>query len=293
MPEMDGIETVAYIREWEKEQHLESGSKGVTIIALTANAVSGVREMFIEKSFDDFLAKPIDISKLDEMLNRWISRDKRESGSGLNELAKNTQIPVINGIDIQRGIQMTGGTEEGYRSVLSTFRNDAQERLLFFKEPPDENAMSEFITNVHALKSASASIGASEISADAGRLEAAGNKGDMAFIRENLNSFVGRLTVLINEINRVLDQKPSRKGAASEMRSSPLAANTGLFSLLRDLEGALKSKKAENIERILGEIDGQPLNEKTRTALNKISDDVLIAEFDSAAKTIEDLLNDK
>jgi len=290
---MDGIEAVAYIREWEKEQNLKSGSKGVTIVALTANAVSGVREMFIEKSFDDFLAKPIDISKLDEMLNRWISRDKRESGSGLNELAKNTQIPVINGIDIQRGIQMTGGTEEGYRSVLSTFRNDAQERLLFLKEAPDEKNISEFITNVHALKSASASIGASEISADAGRLEDAGNKRDMAFIRENLNSFVQRLTVLINEINRVLEQKPNPKRAAAEMRGSPLAANTGLYSLLRDLEGALKSQRAENIERILGEISGQPLNEKTRTALNKISDDVLIAEFDSAAKTIEKLLNDK
>jgi len=285
MPEMDGIETVAHIREWEKEQNLEGGNKSVTIIALTANAVSGVREMFLEKGFDDFLAKPIDVSKLDEMLNRWIAKDKRERGTGTNELAKNAQLPAINGVDIQRGIQMTGGTETGYRSVLFTFRNDAQERLLSLRKTPDKNSLLDFITNVHALKSASASIGALEISTDAGRLEDAGKKGDIAFIQENLNSFAGQLSALVNEISLVLDTKTTGAGTVQT-----LADNTGLFSQLRDLEVALKSKKAENIERILEEINGQPLDEKTKTALNKISDDVLITEFESAAKTIEDLL---
>ncbi|MCL1813309.1 MAG: response regulator, partial [Treponema sp.] len=44
----------------------------------TANAVSGMREMFIEKGFNDFLAKPIDISKLDEALDRWIPKEKHD-----------------------------------------------------------------------------------------------------------------------------------------------------------------------------------------------------------------------
>ena len=74
MPEMDGIETTATIRAREKEQQL---SKPVPIIALTANAVSGMREMFMEKGFNDFLAKPIDISQLDEILGRWIPKEKR------------------------------------------------------------------------------------------------------------------------------------------------------------------------------------------------------------------------
>jgi CheY-like chemotaxis protein len=80
MPEMDGIETTAAIRAWEKEQ--QKDREQVPIIALTANAVLGMREMFIESGFNDFLSKPIDVSKLDEILDRWIPKEKRESGTG-------------------------------------------------------------------------------------------------------------------------------------------------------------------------------------------------------------------
>jgi len=85
MPEMDGIETTANIRAWEEENKLQSDTgerfseeKRIPIVALTANAVVGMREMFLENGFDDFLAKPIDISKLDEIINRWIPKEKKE-----------------------------------------------------------------------------------------------------------------------------------------------------------------------------------------------------------------------
>ena len=79
MPEMDGIEAVALIREWEGMlAGMGNAMNAVPIIALTANAEAGIKEMFIEKGFTDFLAKPIDISKLDEILARWIPVEKRE-----------------------------------------------------------------------------------------------------------------------------------------------------------------------------------------------------------------------
>jgi CheY-like chemotaxis protein len=74
MPELDGIDTTAAIRALAGEYF-----KTVPIIALTANAVSGVREMFIEKGFSDFLSKPIDCAKMDEILKRWIKEEKIES----------------------------------------------------------------------------------------------------------------------------------------------------------------------------------------------------------------------
>ena len=71
MPEMDGIEATAAVRALNQT---------VPIIALTANVVTGMKEMFLENGFNDLLAKPIDVSKLDEILGRWIPKEKREKG---------------------------------------------------------------------------------------------------------------------------------------------------------------------------------------------------------------------
>jgi CheY-like chemotaxis protein len=75
MPEMDGIEATAAIRKWEAKRNVKSG---IPIIALTANAVVGMKETFLEKGFNDFLSKPIDITKLDEILEHWIPKEKKE-----------------------------------------------------------------------------------------------------------------------------------------------------------------------------------------------------------------------
>jgi signal transduction histidine kinase/CheY-like chemotaxis protein len=68
MPEMDGIEAVKIIRN-----NIESDyARTVPIIALTANALAGNEEMFLEHGFNGFISKPIDIACLDETLNKWV-----------------------------------------------------------------------------------------------------------------------------------------------------------------------------------------------------------------------------
>ncbi|MDR0301303.1 MAG: response regulator [Treponema sp.] len=223
MPEMDGIEATTAIREWEKEQQ-KSGvtRKQIPIIALTANAVVGMREMFIEKSFNDFLAKPIDVSKMDEILDRWIPKEKKESrellagSSGHNtdiNIASDfspdssnhpSPLPAIPGVDIQQGISLTGGTLSSYKQVLSMFCKDVEDRLPLMQKILKENDLPAFVTNIHALKSASASIGAAQVSEQAAGFEAIGKAGDAAFIRKNLPAFVQQLEDLIKGIDASL-----------------------------------------------------------------------------------------
>jgi CheY-like chemotaxis protein len=79
MPGLDGIETTGQIRALEGEYF-----RRLPVIALTANAVAGMREMFLSKGFNDYLAKPIEISRLNELMEKWIPPDKRltpESGA--------------------------------------------------------------------------------------------------------------------------------------------------------------------------------------------------------------------
>jgi CheY-like chemotaxis protein len=82
MPGMDGIEATAAIRAWEKERQGQDAGAGVPVIALTANAVSGMKEMFLQRGFDDYLAKPIELPKLQGILEKWLPPGKQIKAEG-------------------------------------------------------------------------------------------------------------------------------------------------------------------------------------------------------------------
>jgi signal transduction histidine kinase/CheY-like chemotaxis protein/HPt (histidine-containing phosphotransfer) domain-containing protein len=220
MPEMDGIETTAIIRAWEKD----STRQQIPIIALTANAVVGMKEMFIENGFNDYISKPIDVSKLDEILDRWISekgeiinkkeeiknnREQRtENKEQIIDNKEQNQILVIPGVDVRKGIAMTGGKLEVYKNVLAFIYKDIEERLPLLQKT-HETDLPLFTINVHALKSACANIGAMDASSLALALETAGRGADTAFIRENLPAFTQQLTELSKNIRAFISASDS------------------------------------------------------------------------------------
>jgi signal transduction histidine kinase/CheY-like chemotaxis protein len=199
MPEMDGIEATAAIRAWEKERGL---SGQIPVIALTANALAGMREMFLEKGFQDYLSKPIEIFKLDEIIAKWIPPEKKleleegEDADSSPDQSAGFSLLASLGVDVQAGIAGTGGTFKGYRELLGIYLQDADKRLKLFGEPPGEDGLPFFAAQARTLKSASSAIGAGELSRLAAALESAGNAGDMDAIREALPGFYARLKAL-------------------------------------------------------------------------------------------------
>jgi len=280
MPEMDGIEATSIIRALEGERF-----KTMPIVALTANVVSGMRELFLSRGFSDLLAKPIDISRLDEILDRWIPKEKKEWGVIKRDSVPkdNSPIPNISGVDIWHGITMTGGTIEGYRMVLSIFSEDMAYRLPMLQKTPETAALPSFTTQVHALKSASAAIGAAVISKQAAALEAAGDAGDLGFIEKKLPAFAECLAELAGNIRTALKaSEPSDEAAPDESFVIPA-------DLLKELEAALSSQNAGDIDRILAELNDKPLDSKAKKILEQISDAVLMAEFEEATTALKSL----
>jgi len=297
MPEMDGIEATAAIRAWEKEQLEKNPDHPQTpIVALTANAVVGMREMFIENGFNDYIAKPIDVSKLDETIYRWIPKEKRAinneqlamGNEGQNNPPNkdtNSSLSPIPGVDIQKGIDMTGGNVAAYKEVLSMFCKDAKNRLSLLQKIPEGDALPVFVTQVHGIKSASASMGAEKFSAEAAELEAAGKAGDMAFIRGHLDAFTRQLTELIRNIEKALvDKEPENQ---KSLDPSVLITNSPLF---HELYNALQSQKIPEIKRILKIMGQRTQDSKLKEIITQISDHVFMTEFDSAAKIVEELI---
>jgi len=189
----------------------------------------------------------------------------------------------IPGVDTARGIALTGGKEVFYRRVLDLYQKDACERLPKLQTVPETDAMNNFITHVHSLKSASGSIGAAGLSAEAAALEAAGKAGNLAFIKDNLPVFTKHLTELAENIRAALES-----AQVSRLESSSLIAHR---PLLIDLQEALKSQNAADIDRIMDELNQKQLEHGVKETLEKISDDILMTEFGNAIKSIDELLH--
>jgi CheY-like chemotaxis protein len=303
MPDMDGVEATAAIRAWEESQQalekpaLSFGEdetqrnplKRLPIIALTANAISGMKEMFLEKGFSDYLSKPIEIAKLDEIMTRWIPAEKRIKTGG--EIERKTfageSALSIPGVDAKRGINMTGGTEAGYRKVLAQFCKDAAERLPVFAAPPAETATNAFATQAHAIKGAAGTIGAAEVSAGAEALETAGKAGDTAAIREALPLFHERLARLVEDIGKALEE--DRKEAAAPSFGEE---NGVVVDALSALRAALEAKNMKETDRLLEELERIAETEMAEQITN-ISDRVLMGEYTKAMELITILLAEK
>jgi len=286
MPIMDGVETTGEIREWEREK----GNKvRIPIIALTANAVSGMREMYLENGFNDFLSKPIEMEKLDSILRKWIPPEKQQ----LKAVVETKQETVIEdsaiqipGVDVKKGVAMTGGNINKYLKVLEMFRADAESRLPLLNNfaPKDSADFTAFATQVHALKSASASLGASELSEKAAGLEAAARKEDHDFIQRELPSFTASLETLAKNISEIKPEPQSIKADAPQVNVAHL------LPALIALKKALVEQNQGEIDRLLEEFSKDTVASNVRKAAETISDQVLMAEFEEAMKTLEQIM---
>ncbi len=179
MPDMDGIETLKAIRSSGK-------SKDTPAVALTANAVSGAREMYLEAGFKDYLSKPVDGEKLEKLLENMLPEEKIVIPEEEEEKL----------IDEQEGL-LHCGSLNGYLSVLSVFHQTAEEKATEIERLYKSGDLENYTIMVHALKSSARIIGAAKLSEYAKELEAAGKRKDRAYIEEH----TGELLSMYKEVS--------------------------------------------------------------------------------------------
>lgn len=183
MPEMDGIETLEKIRESDTHQCTDT-----PVIALTANAIVGVREMYIEKGFQDYLSKPVEGKALELMLMRFIPEYKmqvyreqeveeaQEKPAFYMQEEGGTDAVADCLVEEDLGIQYCGGSEDVYMEVLAEFCDVAQEDLRKIEEAYEQEQWKDYAILTHGLKSSSLSIGAKKLSEEAAGLEKSGKE---------------------------------------------------------------------------------------------------------------------
>ncbi len=179
MPDKDGIETLN-----EMKEIADSPNTGTPVICLTANAISGMREMYTNAGFDDYLTKPIDAEQLEMMLLRYLPKDKVAIAAE-NDDTDDYVLPDflydIKELDIDAGLNYCGDAED-YLMTLETYLESAEKKADEIEKYWAEKDVKNTTVKVHALKSSSQAIGALKLSEFAARLEKAGNEGDLEML---------------------------------------------------------------------------------------------------------------
>lgn len=227
MPELDGIETLKLLRTMEKECQKER----TPVIALTANALTGAKEKYIEAGFDDYLSKPIDGKLLEQMVENYLPFEKIQiiieetpienevEKSKMEAIGEETEIDTkkVNNeehhqiqeplLDREVGLKYSMGIEEMYREFLQMFCEMKEEKCEALQRAFDTENWKDYITAVHALKSTSLSIGGKAVSAKAAELEKAGKADDITYIKENHRKVLELYHQTVESARLYLEQK--------------------------------------------------------------------------------------
>lgn len=197
MPKKDGIETLKEMREQKKNPNLTTPS-----ICLTANAVSGAREQYLAAGFNDYLTKPVNSSKLEEVLMYYLPEKKirvrqveeevpaSEEDEKKDELQKKLAVlEEKNMLSVEEGIHNSGSVN-AYMALLKIFYQSIDAKAAEIGDLYAAGDMKGYTIKVHALKSSAKIVGAMNLGEMAQRLENAGKSGDVTFIGEHQETFM-------------------------------------------------------------------------------------------------------
>ncbi|MDR1732114.1 MAG: response regulator [Synergistaceae bacterium] len=238
MPEMDGVEATQIIRSEIGSRYAET----VPIIALTANALIGSEEKFLEKGFQAFLSKPIDIMRLDQIIRQWVRdkgyRDQPEQIAPspiFDENSPSWEKPgrKIRGVDLEKALSLFGGDEKTLMKVLRSYVLNTPHLLEQARLHQTADDLSQYIIAVHGIKGSSYSISADEAGRRAEYLEHAAREGDRAYLAANGESFIALTEQLIKDLSRLLAQT-SESGLQSEPRIKKGRPDEELLNRLRE-----------------------------------------------------------
>ena len=268
MPEMDGIETAKKIREMGYKQ---------PIVALTANAVAGQSELFLKNGFDRFISKPIDIRRLDSVLNKLIRNKQPEAVIKAAELQEIQEKPPHNNEE--------PNTSNKVSPLLESFVNDARKTIAVLDElcrtRQYDNAdnLQKLIVTVHGIKVALHNIGEIALSESAKKLEIAGRERDVDYIKCYAPELLEELLILIKKHGSRHNDRDSNDDAKA------------LVEMLSEVRNLCVDYKRKPVLDILFAMSEKPCSEKTRRVLAQIKQNVLHSEFEEAEKSAEEYIN--
>lgn len=284
MPGLNGVETLHRMKEQK-----ENLCQGVPVIVLTANAVTGAKETYLQEGFDDFLSKPIIPEKLERMIQKYLLDMVTEASPQLEENTEKTdfstfeELPELEDFDWQHAksyfpnVQLLKEILKDFYASLEKDHKQLNEWLPHIAEP---DILDLYRIQVHALKSTSASVGATSLSDLAKLLEAAAKEHDIDKIQvfhpilmEEMINHRARLEIFTRE--------PDSETGASDI--------SHLQELLEKLKNALEEWDYDIADTIMEELSKCRFDDSRQEKLALLKTQILNLQTEEALATIEDI----
>ena len=283
MPIMDGIETLKRLKN-----DPENKNRLTPIISLTANAISGARERYMEAGFDDYLSKPIIAEKLELLMINHLPEEKvsiieeQTSDDRKDEDAEKIPYWIVAapGMNIDSGIRHCG-SKEAFLEAARTFRNSIEDNYEDIKRCFEGEDIENYTIKVHSLKSSARIIGFKELSELAALLEAAGDVKDIDQIKEG----TPRLLSMYKEIMDIFVSEEDEE--EDEDESLPLMDEAKMKEAIESLKEIAATFDFDSIRYIMETINGFRVPKEHKKFFKDLNKAITAADWDAINKLLE------
>ncbi|MBP3755417.1 MAG: response regulator [Lachnospiraceae bacterium] len=276
MPEIDGIETTRIIRRLHKEYD------EVPIIALTANAMEGSKDMFLSEGMNDFIAKPIEVLNLVNTVRKWLPVEKVKKGVEISEITEEStdtsiyeDLYNIGDLDAEAAIRLLG-SEKMYYNLLKEYHKAIPNKAAQIREHLNNKDWPAYTVEVHALKSLSRQAGATELADMAAELEKAGNDRNTEFILKYTEPMLFKYLSYEPLIGALFDDKKEEKKPKKKTKASRKVLSE-LFDMmsiaLDNLDIDLMEEAISGLDKFNYDLEQGELYEKLKEGVANIDID--------------------
>lgn len=281
MPGMDGIETNRRIKK-SGDRELRK----IPVVAVTANAIRGTREMLLAEGFQDYIAKPMEVGTLEKVLRTYLPKDfvhYVDKNDPKIHLGKPISIPQV---DVEQGIATYGNSRSRYLQILRYIYADGEEQIARMRKYVSERKWDSYVFDTHALKGLAKGIGAMKLSEMAKEQEFAAREGDYQIIQEGAEALFENYGMLLANIKYVFKENGivlNDENQKAVQSVSPEKLSDELDSLCESLAMLEQQEAEKKMKQILS----YEMNSKMRRDLLQAQEAIRKFDYEDAEAWVQ------
>lgn len=297
MPDMSGSDVLDQVRAKDEKYYKE-----VPIVALTAQNGANVREEMLELGFQEYLSKPIKRRYLEQCLLKFLpeeliekikTEDKTQGAKGgAAEQSSAVEKKPESGLNAEKGLLNIGFNKDAYAAILNTYYSEGLKYLDTLPQLLEAGNIQLFTTNVHGIKSSSASIGAMEVSALFKELEFAGKDGKVEEINEKFPVYMEKFKEILNIVKEYLISIGKLQETAKEDNLEEKEEEKLTMEILTALKSELDRMNLKVTDEKIPELASKNFGAQANKQIKKLKEAYDLFDFHQVKAILNDMMEE-